>query len=281
MVEQQLDDFMAEEGYTKVPSNLPEFTFYFHIENSYVNVFRMIYYEKNLYITKEQYQYIKDKIKIFFAEKNMEDVHIMSLVVCEEAERGRQICGDDPFCWIIDPFHNRLIIYEDQADDFYGMRNKIEHFLAKIPILGQEATERGTDRAKKQNIRRNIPYVTVFFVAVNILIFLMCTFTGDLLYNKGAFSAGAFWKDREYYRILTSVFLHWDVDHLVSNMIVLYYLGEVVEKYYGHAKYSMIYLSAGILGNLLSAGYEIYRGIYISSAGASGAVFGIDRKSVV
>lgn len=46
MLEQQLDDFMVEEGYTKVPSNLPEFIFYYHMENNYVNVFHVVYYEK-------------------------------------------------------------------------------------------------------------------------------------------------------------------------------------------------------------------------------------------
>ena len=100
-----------------------------------------------------------------------------------------------------------------------------------------------------------MPYVTIFLVTANILIFLICTFTKNLLYNVGAFNAGMFWEDREYYRILTSIFLHWDVDHLVSNMIVLYYLGEVVEKYFGRVKYSIIYLFAGISGNLLSAVY--------------------------
>lgn len=277
MVEQQLDDFMAEEGYTKVPSNLPEFIFYYHMENNYVNVFHVIYYEKNLYITEEQYQHIKDKIKNFFKEKNVEHVHIMSLIVCRETEKGKRICGDDPFCWMIDSFDDRLVIYENQVGDFYGMRNKIECFLAQVSASEQEIGDRREDtyRAEKYKASFHIPYMTAFLVAVNILTFLICTFTGDLLYNEGAFSAGMFWKDGEYYRILTSIFLHWDMDHLVSNMIVLYYLGEVVEKYFGRVRYGIIYLSTGVLGNLLSAFYEVYKGVYISSVGASGAVFGV------
>ena len=207
----------------------------------------------------------------------MDDVHIMSLIVSREAEKGKRICKEDPFCWIIDPVNDRLVVYENQVGDFYGMRNKIECFLSQVSASGQE-TEDGegdTDRAVKHDSRFRIPYVTTFLVAANILVFLICTFTGDLLYNEGAFNAGMFWEDREYYRILTSTFLHWDIDHLVSNMIVLYYLGEVVEKHFGGIKYSVIYLCAGILGNLLSAAYEVYKGIYISSAGASGAVFGV------
>lgn len=277
MVEQQLDDFMAEEGYVKVPSNLPEFIFYYYLEKNYVNVFHVIYYEKNLYITEEQYQHIKDKIRAFFKEKKVDDVHIMSLIVSRDTEKGKRICKEDPFCWMIDPSNDRLVVYENQVGDFYGMRNKIEQFLAQTSSSVQTTADTQVDAGQtgKWNIRFRIPYVTAFLVAANILVFMICTFTGDLLYNEGAFSAGMFWEDREYYRILTSTFLHWDMDHLVSNMIVLYYLGEVVEKYFGRIKYSFIYLFTGMLGNLLSACYEIYKGLYISSAGASGAVFGV------
>ena len=226
MVEQQLDDFLTKEGYTKIPSNLPEFVLYFQMENNYVKV--------------------------------------------------KQLCKDDAFCWWINPFSDRLVIYENQVDDFYGMKNRIEYFLTHLSASGQEENcAEKTVFKKEQKLRYNIPYVTVFFVLVNVLIFLICTFTGDLLYNKGTFNARMFWEDKEYYRILTSIFLHWDINHLVSNMLVLYYLGEVVEKYFGRAKYAVIYIAAGILGNVLSAWYEIYEGIYISSAGASGAVFGI------
>ena len=110
---------------------------------------------------------------------------------------------------------------------------------------------------------------------VNVLVFLICTFTGSLLYNKGAFNVRVFWEGKEYYRILTSVFLHWDIDHLISNMLILYCLGEVVEKHFGRIKYTVIYISAGILGNCLSGWHEIYEGAYINSVGASGAIFGI------
>lgn len=243
MVEQQLDDFMAEEGYVKVPSNLPEFIFYYYLEKNYVNVFHVIYYEKNLYITEEQYQHIKDKIRAFFKEKKVDDVHIMSLIVSRDTEKGKRICKEDPFCWMIDPSNDRLVVYENQVGDFYGMRNKIERFLAQTSSSGQTTADTQMDAGQtgKWNIRFRISYVTAFLVAANILVFMICTFTGDLLYNEGAFSAGMFWEDREYYRILTSTFLHWDMDHLVSNMIVLYYLGEVVEKYFGRIKYSFIY----------------------------------------
>ena len=96
-----------------------------------------------------------------------------------------------------------------------------------------------------------------------------------MLYNNGGFYASAFLEGKQYYRAITSIFLHWDVNHLFSNMIIFFYLGEMVEKYFGHVKYAIIYLTAGIVGNLVSAWYEIYANLNILSAGASGAVFGV------
>lgn len=280
MVERQLDAFLVNEGYEKVFSNVPELTVYFHVEDNYTNVFHIIYYD-SIHLSEEQHHHIKEKIKEFFKEKNIYDIHIFSLVICKDIEKAKEFCEGNPFCWVINPVSNRLVVYENQVSDFYGMRDKIEKFLVQVSGNGWEednvekTTAENTRKENKIRSRFQLPYVTVFFVLANILIFLICTFTGNLLYNIGTFSAGDFWDNKEYYRILTSIFLHWDINHLASNMIVLYYLGEVAEKYFGHIRFSIIYISAGLAGNLLSGWYEICEGLQTRSAGASGAIFGI------
>lgn len=80
----------------------------------------------------------------------------------------------------------------------------------------------------------------------------------------------------EWYRLLTSMFLHWNVEHLFSNMIVLYYVGAIVERKIGPFPYVALYLLSGIAGNIFSLGYELLTNSYGSSAGASGAVFGVE-----
>lgn len=267
MLEQQLEYFLAEEGYAKIPSNLPEFTIYYRMENNYVNVFHVIDYRQNLYILEDQYLHIKEKIKNLFKEKGIHNIHILSLIISADMHRARQLYGDDTMCWILEPFEQRLIIYENQVSDFYGMKGKIEYFLSHAR---QEQIPQIPSKEKS-----NPAHVTIAFVFINIAIFIICTFTEDLLYNIGAFNAMAFLEQKEYYRIFTSMFLHWDINHLISNMIVLYYLGEVVEKYFGAVRCGIIYLVAGISGNLLSMIYEMYAGLQIGSVGASGSIFGI------
>lgn len=276
MVEWQLDEFLVEEGYTSIPSNLPEFIIYFQIENNYVNVFHVIYYRQNLYISKDQYLHIKEKIRDLFLEKGITNIHILSLIVCNDGNKAKQLCADDTMCWMIDPYENQLVILDNQVTNFYGMKDRLEYFLAHLGQWDvQKEAARIMPQLKKEKWGKKIPIVTAVIVALNILIFILCTFTGDLLYNIGAFGITKFMRGEEYYRILTSIFLHWDIHHLISNMIVLYYLGEVVEKHFGPVQYGILYLVAGICGNLLFMAYELYSGILIFSAGSSGAVFGV------
>lgn len=72
--------------------------------------------------------------------------------------------------------------------------------------------------------------------------FLICEFTGDWLYDEGQFSVLYLTHSREYYRLVTSMFLHADIGHLVNNMILLYFGGEIVEKTIGSFRYLALFL---------------------------------------
>lgn len=269
MVIGQLDQLLIEQGFFKVSSNLPEFSFFFHSENAYVNVLQVIDYSQWLYISTDQYTHIKDAIRDFFRKKGINDVHILSLLVSADMEKAKQLCGQDAFCWLIDPIGNRLIIHENQVADFYGMKNILETFLYETANASYENPVSGA--------RKNVLcWGNILLVTINVILFIVCMFTGDWLYNIGAFSIRNVIEDREWYRIVTSMFLHADIQHIFSNMLILYYIGNVVEKHIGCLPYIVIYFLSGIVGNMLSAGYEMLTGSYVSSIGASGAVFGIE-----
>lgn len=117
--------------------------------------------------------------------------------------------------------------------------------------------------------------VTTGLVAINIFLFIASVFSGDLLYNEGAFSLWHLLQGRQWWRLITSMFLHADLDHLVGNMLMLYLAGEMVEKYMGNRKFAMLYFFGGVSGSLLYAVYEFVTGRYANTIGASGAVFGV------
>jgi len=79
-------------------------------------------------------------------------------------------------------------------------------------------------------------------------------------------------RDLEYYRLITSMFLHADIMHIFSNMIALLLFGTAVENNYSKLEYIIIYFISGLLGNLFSL---ILLPLDVISLGASGAIFGL------
>ena len=69
---------------------------------------------------------------------------------------------------------------------------------------------------------------------MNVIVYIISAFTGDLLYNIGALESDlpSHWGD--WYQLLTSMFLHADLMHVAGNMILLYLAGDVVERACGH-----------------------------------------------
>ncbi len=120
-----------------------------------------------------------------------------------------------------------------------------------------------------------VPYVTYTLLAVNVIAFAVCTFTGNLLYNKGAFGVDHLTGWDQVYRFVTSMFLHINVMHLSGNMIMLLAAGPVIEKNCGRIFFTILYFLSGIGGNLLSTLWDIASGEHYISVGASGAVMGV------
>lgn len=129
---------------------------------------------------------------------------------------------------------------------------------------------------QKFRLYRTAPYVSGVLVAVNVLIFLWCSFTGKLPGNTIGISPHLFFENREYYRMIASMFFHADIGHLVNNMLILFGLGAMIEKEIGHIAFAILYFVTGIGGNVVSLIYKIRMGEwYVESIGASGAVFGL------
>lgn len=278
----QIEYLFYLEGYDKIPTNLPEYVFFFRRENQGITVVFVVDYHRGVYISEDQYTHMKKRGVEFFRTRGDADVHMLSLILSEDTEAAKGLCVSDSFCWMIDKTNNRLIIHENQTADFYGWKAVLEEFLAHpsydAEYVGISPADEQTPKRRKWSRERiaALPWVNICLVAVNVIVFLICTFAGDLLYNKGAFGVTQIMEDQSYYRIITSMFLHADIQHLFNNMIILYFVGEIVEKKIGHIPYILLYFFSGIVGNVFSAGYELLTGEYYSSIGASGAVFGVE-----
>ena len=118
--------------------------------------------------------------------------------------------------------------------------------------------------------------VTAVLLLLNIIIFLVTDFTGGTDNTIHMLECGAAYppfilENGEYYRLFTCMFLHFGIEHLANNMLVLFVLGQRLEPVVGKIRF----LLRGIGGNLISLVFDIKGGNYAVSAGASGAVFAV------
>ena len=127
--------------------------------------------------------------------------------------------------------------------------------------------------------KKKVPFVTITFVAINVIVYLLLELVGDTENSNFMIQMGAVWppyvKDGEYWRLLTATFMHFGFEHILNNMLVLACAGPILEQGLGHIKYLFLYLIAGVGGSTLSYLQMLQNGENSVSAGASGAIFGI------
>ncbi|PRH77122.1 rhomboid family intramembrane serine protease [Streptomyces solincola] len=84
--------------------------------------------------------------------------------------------------------------------------------------------------------------------------------------------------DGEWYRLLSSMFLHQEVWHIAGNMLLLWFLGVALEEQLGRVRFLVLYLLSGLAGGALTL---LLAAQNQSSLGASGAVYGLLGATVV
>lgn len=143
-------------------------------------------------------------------------------------------------------------------------------------MINQDAGKLNFGIISNKKIRINL-----LLIAFNVLIFIFLTFHGrteydmNMMLRYGALYEPLILENHEYWRFLTACFLHFGIEHLVNNMIVLFVVGEYLERALGHIKYLIFYLLAGIGSTVISYFWHLQTGDFVVSAGASGAIFGV------
>ena len=128
------------------------------------------------------------------------------------------------------------------------------------------------------------PYVNYSLIAINVIIFIWEVVAtnffsnplkvNEIFYNYGTVPDLVFQGD--YFTLVTSMFLHGGVIHIIGNMVFLYIFGDNIEDRFGHFKYLILYLFWGITAGIIHSFYAVsVGGGDIPAVGASGAISGV------
>lgn len=123
-----------------------------------------------------------------------------------------------------------------------------------------------------------MPVLSYLLIVINVGIFALRyiapELASDILF-AGYTDTDLVLRNHEFYRLFTSMFLHFNEAHMLFNGIALYYIGSNLERYFGHLRFALIYVLGGLAGSVLP--------LFFSSGGlgASGAVFALWGAEVV
>ncbi|MBR2246970.1 MAG: rhomboid family intramembrane serine protease [Bacilli bacterium] len=148
-----------------------------------------------------------------------------------------------------------------------------EEGLELFSRITNDINEHNRKDAEKVNkvFKEKLPIVTYILIGINVLCFVIPYILGIYPSIVDSFCVhGDSIRAGEYYRLITGIFLHGGVLHLLFNCYALFVLGSQIENFYGKLKYIIIYLFAGLMGSLLSMTFNDS-----GSIGASGAIFGL------
>ncbi|WP_160112342.1 rhomboid family intramembrane serine protease [Salicibibacter kimchii] len=177
----------------------------------------------------------------------------------------------------------------DDIVKFLHLLNAGDHWPSKEEMLHSDDHSRAQKTAhQRQRIVRNIEReqeeainvftygksrFTYILLVLILMIFVWMEMVADSTNVLALIDFGAKYNplidDGEWWRILTSMFLHIGFFHLFMNSLALLFLGTAVERIFGTARFIWIYMVAGIVGS--TASYAFTEQV---SAGASGAIFG-------
>lgn len=128
-------------------------------------------------------------------------------------------------------------------------------------------------------ITRSTPF-TMIFIGVNIGVFVLMCLAGGfavtsvdpvVLLGFGAKQNNLIVEQHQYWRLITSIFIHIGIIHLLLNNYALWIIGQEIERIYGSARFVILYLATGIVGSIGSFVFNPQA----TSAGASGSIFGL------
>lgn len=128
------------------------------------------------------------------------------------------------------------------------------------------------------------PVVTLALIIANTLIYVVTSYENffieisDYWVSLGGFVPSLVETPSQWYRILTSMFLHADLFHVFFNMYFLYLFGRAVENALGRSRFLILYLASGIIASVFHTAFSFIGGLtayVIPAIGASGAISGV------
>lgn len=283
MLMKLLNYFITKKNYSPIVIRGVDNEIWLENPNEEYRIIRIV--TKNIY-NDEQYKF--DVLKTKQITKQIKrrtlslKMNVLSLLTKTGDNFSNNLENDNLYSWIIVKNEDDLLNNEILNKHYKDLKNNLnyeEEGFELISRITNDISKKNIEESEKRRdmLKTTKPIISYVLISLNILIFILMYIFGngsessETLINFGA-NYIPLTKSGEYFRLISSAFLHIGVFHILFNMYALYILGPQIESYYGKMKFIIIYLYSAILGSLFTTALSSSNTV---AAGASGAIFGL------
>ena len=170
-------------------------------------------------------------------------------------------------------------LLDSSTIDDQNWESEIQSLREQTIVAIQKEAEESEKTEAVMNLSKGSRTITYSIMGINILVFLAMVLTGVALFEplvadltRWGANVKMLTLDGQWWRLITSVFVHIGLIHLAFNMYALYMAGIYLEPMLGKGLYLTAYLATGLLASVTSTWWHDQN---LVSAGASGAIFGL------
>lgn len=292
---------LSDAGYRFCQAKPEEAAIYYKFYQEGFHVCLVVDCQNGFTMTPEVHDKIEENVMNLFyhPEGRLQDfpqglpvyhVEVMTILVGSNTNMLHALCANCKNTWAVLTNERKLLIYENQPGDFFGIRAGLEDLVYGAAGETGGHSDYGTYTTNHQASSwkeklmsanwKNLSFVTIGIMVTNIVVFMIMELLGSttdvsFMATYGALFPPFILYGGQWWRLLTSMFLHFGAAHLLNNMVIFGCVGSRLEKAMGHWKFAVVYLISGIGAGLFSMLMMILENQFAVAAGASGAIFGV------
>jgi len=276
-IQELLCNYFATRRYQEVQTDTENVFMFGTYQNSYLYLINLIVLNQNYSFDYERYLKYREITKNQFKANPADKIILLNILITETPNQVYDTINMTPdieeefvdIHWIINSLDRELIIPKKQLRSVMDLEKSIR----KLVTTGAQSVFQ-LDKEKYPS------HITMLLISINILVWIFLEYNGGssdfrVLLKYGAINVEWIQATGQYYRFITSMFIHIGFAHLAFNTFSLYIFGSRLEKYIKVWQYLIIYFVAGLFGSLSSYFGSLFLGTNVIAAGASGAIYGL------
>lgn len=269
--------FFEARQFQKIPTDTGQVHMFATFQKSRLYLVNLILLDDTHTFDSKSYGAYRETTRRQFEHVETDQVVLLNLIITNQPSRVDSSIDvmpdlDADFIdvhWIVDSVNRQLIIMDNQLRSVLGLEKPIETL-----IRTGEATYVSLARRDRHE------WLTFALMAILVGVWGFTELAGgsmnvEVLVRYGAMSSPHIQYDQQYWRLVTAIFLHAGVMHLIFNLFGCYIFSSRLEKYMTRAYLLFVFIGSGIIGNILSYSGALMMERPTVAVGASGAIYGL------